>query len=202
MLHRENWSAPDCSERSCPLGDIAFPKEVACSNKGVCDRSHGTCKCQKGFTGSACQKTECSHQCSQHGRCLSGASESDSQHFIHDKCDCDSGWGGYDCSEQLCPTGDDPATLNQVNEARLKLTHFLRSGCLKLLLYSQVQLLICVAYEKNGQFQIRFRDVDTKPIPVFASSSMVKHILEEHPFISSVHVAFSRVGSESGQTCA
>ena len=32
---------------------------------------------------------------------------------------CDGGWGGYDCSERTCPSGDDPNTYGQVNEVQL-----------------------------------------------------------------------------------
>eukprot|EP00286_Rhodomonas_abbreviata_P022250 CAMPEP_0181294808 /NCGR_PEP_ID=MMETSP1101-20121128/3805_1 /TAXON_ID=46948 /ORGANISM="Rhodomonas abbreviata, Strain Caron Lab Isolate" /LENGTH=75 /DNA_ID=CAMNT_0023399505 /DNA_START=459 /DNA_END=683 /DNA_ORIENTATION=+ len=34
-------------------------------------------------------------------------------------CKCDYPASGYDCSQTLCPSGDDPLTLNQVNEIQL-----------------------------------------------------------------------------------
>lgn len=34
-------------------------------------------------------------------------------------CQCDSPMAGYDCSQQLCPSGDDPLTTGQVNEIQL-----------------------------------------------------------------------------------
>lgn len=38
---------------------------------GTCQYSIGVCKCNKGFTGSACERTECPNDCSGHGRCVS-----------------------------------------------------------------------------------------------------------------------------------
>ena len=34
-------------------------------------------------------------------------------------CECDEGFTGYDCSQQKCPTGDDPLTTGQVNEKQI-----------------------------------------------------------------------------------
>lgn len=74
------YRAPDCSVRTCPSdrawADIPSGPNTAhavaeCSNRGVCDRSTGQCKCFDGFTGSACQRTSCPNDCSGHGVCLS-----------------------------------------------------------------------------------------------------------------------------------
>ncbi len=74
------YRAPDCSVRTCPSdrawADIPSGPTTAhavaeCSNRGVCDRSTGQCKCFDGFTGSACQRTSCPNDCSGHGVCLS-----------------------------------------------------------------------------------------------------------------------------------
>eukprot|EP00981_Chlorochromonas_danica_P009631 scaffold2797_cov129-Ochromonas_danica.AAC.1 len=44
-----------------------------CSNKGLCDRSTGTCSCFEGYEGSACQRASCpsgpNGVCSGHGTC-------------------------------------------------------------------------------------------------------------------------------------
>lgn len=49
--------------------------------------------------------------------------DEDSQSFVYDKiwdnqkimaCVCDVGHTGYDCSEWICPNGDDPLTKDQV----------------------------------------------------------------------------------------
>lgn len=33
-----------------------------------------------------------------------------------ERCDCDEGYSGYDCSERICPTGDDPGSWDQESE--------------------------------------------------------------------------------------
>lgn len=35
------------------------------------------------------------------------------------RCLCDDGYAGYDCTERVCPTGDDPGTWGQDNEVQL-----------------------------------------------------------------------------------
>ena len=40
-----------------------------CSNKGLCDRTVGTCACFVGYEGNACQRTTCPNSCSGHGVC-------------------------------------------------------------------------------------------------------------------------------------
>eukprot|EP01040_Poterioochromonas_malhamensis_P010427 gene10427-11344_t len=74
------YKAPDCSQRVCPAGkawaDIPTSATTAhgymeCSNRGVCDRASGLCKCFAGFTGAACDRTECPNDCSGHGSCYS-----------------------------------------------------------------------------------------------------------------------------------
>jgi len=86
----DDWTAPDCSERSCPKGrtwygppgvlegdSSAHNMLVECSRRGACDRVTGTCTCAPGFTGAACESIACplgidnSLPCSGHGRCLS-----------------------------------------------------------------------------------------------------------------------------------
>jgi hypothetical protein len=42
-----------------------------CSNRGVCDRYQGTCKCFDGFAGDSCNRNKCPNDCSGHGQCLS-----------------------------------------------------------------------------------------------------------------------------------
>ncbi|RYY69276.1 hypothetical protein EON63_23860 [archaeon] len=63
----------DCSLRLCPSGkawvdlpsadDIAHAEYAECSNMGTCDRSTGLCRCREGFTGAACDMSECPGPC-------------------------------------------------------------------------------------------------------------------------------------------
>ena len=42
-----------------PSTDNKAHSAAECSNRGGCDRETGECACQEGFTGAACQFTEC-----------------------------------------------------------------------------------------------------------------------------------------------
>jgi len=141
------WFGPDCSKRDCPSGpawsDIAIQNEDAhnpmrCSGRGICNFETGTCVCEPGFEGKACERTSCEMNCNGHGKCvsLSRAASTPAQFggpskkikydqvwdadMIHG-CICDKGWGSqYNCAlKEECPTGDDPLTINQVNEVKL-----------------------------------------------------------------------------------
>jgi hypothetical protein len=85
---------PDCSSKVCPKGPaigllLRFGNNslfnisidavsntthslIECSNSGKCDRSTGTCRCNPGFTGAACNRLACPGHpmCSGRGRCL------------------------------------------------------------------------------------------------------------------------------------
>merc|ERR1711998_808422 len=76
-----------------------------CSNKGLCDRSSGTCECFPGYEGSACQRASCPSSsngvCSGHGTCKSIQELSLEDHGnvyrLWDEdvtmgCDCDAGY--------------------------------------------------------------------------------------------------------------
>lgn len=75
----KEWTGADCSLRTCPRGTswvsadgtCDHEDEQECSDRGVCDRATGLCTCFDGFTGSACQRTECPNDCSGHGTCRS-----------------------------------------------------------------------------------------------------------------------------------
>lgn len=63
---------------TCPSGSAWADKASAvdtahasaeCSNRGLCERSIGTCQCFTGFTGAACQRSDCPFDCSGHGVC-------------------------------------------------------------------------------------------------------------------------------------
>lgn len=73
-----------CELRTCATGNAWFEEATAndvahtggaheCSNRGVCDRTAGTCTCQDGFDGAACNTMACpvvsSSTCNSKGTC-------------------------------------------------------------------------------------------------------------------------------------
>jgi hypothetical protein len=115
--------------------DNSFHQQLECSNRGLCDRVTGQCKCSVGYDGEACQRTTCKNSCSGHGICQ------DEQHFATDGgntyalatgttiedaylgpydarkqmgCKCDDGFRGFDCSLQECPSGTDPLLADYI----------------------------------------------------------------------------------------
>ena len=73
------YRAPDCSAKVCPSGiswgsgprrDGEAHLVTECSDKGICDRKTGKCKCPAGFEGAACQRLKCPNDCSGHGSCV------------------------------------------------------------------------------------------------------------------------------------
>ena len=121
----QNWQGPDCSLRTCTYSlawaDTADGTNQAhyyaeCSNKGVCDRKTGECKCFDGYDGKACERTLCPGNCNNRGRCVKQeqlayeASKTYSAPWDANKhvgCVCDLGARGPDCSLEECPSGGD-----------------------------------------------------------------------------------------------
>merc|ERR1711865_1347407 len=97
-----------------------------CSSNGICDRKTGECTCNDGFTGDACRYAACPNGCNGHGTCeyineiatdssIQYGSVSDRSYDLWDAeksrfCKCDGYWSGPDCSERMCPRGNDPLT--------------------------------------------------------------------------------------------
>merc|ERR1711990_767544 len=74
----QNWQGADCSLRTCTFtlawADTADGTNQAhyyaeCSNKGICDRMTGECKCFDGYEGKGCRRSTCPEKCSGHGTC-------------------------------------------------------------------------------------------------------------------------------------
>ena len=73
------WTGADCSMLSCPRGVswttvngvTSHARSTECSDAGICDRNTGQCDCFEKYTGSACQRTRCTNDCSGHGVCVS-----------------------------------------------------------------------------------------------------------------------------------
>jgi len=55
------------SDNTVAWNEAHFYRE--CSNKGICDRTTGTCNCFEGYTGKGCRRTVCPNDCSGHGMC-------------------------------------------------------------------------------------------------------------------------------------
>eukprot|EP00941_MAST-03F_sp_MAST-3F-sp1_P005454 g5454.t1 len=165
---------------------------AVCSNRGFCDRTNGICVCLPGFEGRACDRLSCPGfpKCSGHGRCLSQKRMGEQKfgmtynHWDGDMiygCLCDESWTGYDCSERMCPTGDDVMTTGQTNE---------------------VQLLSC-DYEsvesKKTHFYLGFRNSWSPPIYWNDTADIVQAKIEAMTTIDMVEVRFLVEGFEDAK---
>ena len=191
----EGYTGGDCSERFCPFsaawsdmptGTDQAHGEMECSNRGICDRVTGRCKCMDGITGTACERLACTKNCNHRGTCttLSKIAEDTrdelSQSFKYEDvwdadkimtCTCDPGFSGFDCGIQDCPTGDDPLTTGQVNE---------------------VQLIKCIS--NTGSFVLYFNGQPSRSIDASATEGQVEAALEHIQEITDVKVTFSHPG--------
>lgn len=99
----------------------AFRRYTECSSRGNCNYATGRCNCFTGYEGRGCRRTTCPNKCSGHGKCLFnsevdsaaywGINKYNSQFWDQHRtqqCVCDRGFEGFDCSERICPFGDNP----------------------------------------------------------------------------------------------
>lgn len=119
-----------CEARACPAGVswgadsvVAQHGMTECSSGGRCNHETGECECFPGYEGAACQRLACpgGPSCSGHGRCrlmaeLPGVAGTPAAAEWAasglQRCVCDAGYAGGDCSLRSCPRGDDIKTLS------------------------------------------------------------------------------------------
>jgi hypothetical protein len=158
---------------------------MECSNKGICDRSTGTCACFVGYEGSACQRASCpttaSGVCSGHGTCETiktlAALDNNNVYKLWDEhatlgCKCDGGFTGSDCSEQICKYGADPLFFDDYNNVRYA------NFTYEIFTTSQTTI--------SGNYSIIFtdhygEDWETGPIDIEASCDFITDALEALP---------------------
>lgn len=114
-----------------------------CGSMGYCNRDYGECECAPGFEGAACQYMKCpgadvGGACFEQGECLSlsflanaaldngvatsttyGKTPNDKYRWDFESirgCKCNRDRTHWDCSQKLCPFGDDPLSTSQYNE--------------------------------------------------------------------------------------
>jgi len=97
-------------DRTTAHDEAHFYRE--CANKGLCDRTTGSCQCFPGYEGEGCSRTACPDNCNGHGRCRT-IYDTDTSYSAWDlhhtqMCMCDPGYSGPSCALRDCPRGADP----------------------------------------------------------------------------------------------
>jgi len=166
-----------------------------CSNKGICDRGTGDCKCFEGYHGSACQRAYCpvtgGLTCSGHGTCETikeiAAQDTNNIYNLWDEystmgCNCDKGYSGPDCSDRVCKFGVDPLYYDDEQNTRIAnwtiqfYTQLASGGAGTSVVGQQViGNYSLVFYDSMGE------DWETGPIDIFALCDDVTNALEALP---------------------
>ncbi|KAF1313460.1 hypothetical protein FI667_g17321, partial [Globisporangium splendens] len=89
-------------------------------------------------------------------------------------CLCAAGWGGYDCSKQTCPTGDDPMAVYNPDGSPQE---------------NEVQVLTWTG--SSGFFSLKFRDAVTPQLLFSVSASTLQSALSALTTIGDVTVTYS-----------
>mmetsp|Transcript_34320 Transcript_34320/g.94605 ORF Transcript_34320/g.94605 Transcript_34320/m.94605 type:complete len:733 (-) Transcript_34320:67-2265(-) len=185
-----------------------------CSNKGICDRTSGTCQCFEGYDGSACQRASCPSTsdgvCSGHGTCETiqeiAARDFGNIYRLWDEdstmgCVCDGGYTGADCSERMCKYGADPLYYDDAQNIRYSnWTYQFYTKTQDAVLTGNYSLIF---YDAHGE------DWQTTALPWNATCEVVTKALEELPndvipagsvrcFKSHKAIDASKPGQEAG----
>merc|ERR1719502_376607 len=150
----------------------------------------GECRCRTNFEGAACERMSCpggDPTCSGHGRCMSMAqlAENSIDHsngavtqFTYGKipnykytwdfdkvwgCQCDADYTGYDCSQRVCPRGDDPITGNG-------------NGPDDPVQVKEIQTITCTA--ASGSFRLRYKGYETGDLSWDSSVYQIEAAIE------------------------
>jgi len=157
-----------------------------CSNKGICDRASGDCKCFDGYHGSACQRAHCPVTgglvCSGHGTCETikeiAANDNNNIYNLWDEystmgCNCDKGYSGADCSERVCKFGVDPLYYDEEQNTRI--------ANWTIQFYTTTATPVVVGNYSLIFFDSMGEDWETGPIDIFARCNEVTDALEALP---------------------
>lgn len=223
----EGHQGGDCSEFTCPFGhawaDMATGiddahNEAECSNMGICDRAVGTCTCQTGFVGKACDRKECPSLCTDQGRCQSMMFYAESQdpgagtvfqyttnwdaEMIYG-CNCDEDYYGPDCSLRECPVGDDPMTGSGVSTTTnpTQYNEIQRVSCKAgagiFLVVFCLFCLVLIFTVSLGSFTLSFEKITTTLIPFNAKLAAIVAAIEALPNIGVGNIAIVMFGSQA-----
>ncbi|KAG9400716.1 hypothetical protein AC1031_010155 [Aphanomyces cochlioides] len=177
---------------------------AVCSNKGICNKALGTCTCQAGYSGSACELTTCpgtNGNCNGQGTCMTMQSLAQVatvngvvQGYTYGSPSTPSTWDankiqGCSCNQNAY-FGPYAATWTKYigydcsTRACLRGSDPYESGKV-----DEVQSITCLG--DGGWFTLTFRQYTTSKIAASADAATVQAALEALPSIRSAIVSFS-----------